>query len=120
VAGLLYIFFFIAEVHEWLEPLLRVPVRPFELYTAPPRTVLAESATLLDLQLCPAALVHFASRVTNGDTDYLHEDWLDQVFKFVISKVVPVPVPVKQLCTGGCVDFQLLRYLSERVSHLQI
>jgi hypothetical protein len=40
-------FFFIAEVHEWLEPLLRVPVRPFELYTAPPRTVLAESATLL-------------------------------------------------------------------------
>jgi hypothetical protein len=31
-----------------------------------------------DLQLCPAALVHFASRVTTGDTDYLREEWLLQ------------------------------------------
>ena len=30
----------------------------------------------LDLQLCPAALVHFASRVTTGETEYLSEEWL--------------------------------------------
>ncbi len=33
---------------------------------------------IADLQLCPAALFHFASRVTTGDTDHLSEEWLLQ------------------------------------------
>ena len=43
--------FYIGEVHQWLQPLLRIPTRPFELYTAPPRTVLIESASLLGIIL---------------------------------------------------------------------
>ena len=43
---------------------------------------------LSDLQLCPAALVHFASRVTTGeDTDYLLEDLLQQVNIFAAGEM---------------------------------
>ena len=51
----------VSEVLAWLAPLLRTPGSPAELYTAPPRTPLPPAASLLDLDLFPAALVHFAS-----------------------------------------------------------
>lgn len=54
----------IAEVVTWLSPLLSSPTTPCELYTAPPRTTLPPTSTLLDLSLFPAALIHFSSLVT--------------------------------------------------------
>lgn len=54
----------ISEVITWLSPLLSNPSTPCELYTAPPRVILPPTSTLLDLQLYPAALVHFSSLVT--------------------------------------------------------
>jgi len=56
----------ISEVLAWLSPLLSPPNPVCELYTAPPRTTLPPSSTLLDLQLYPAALVHFSSQVTSS------------------------------------------------------
>ena len=57
----------ISSVQSWLcRHLLASPDTPFELFTAPPRTVLPASATLLDLGLFPAALVHFSSLVTRA------------------------------------------------------
>jgi len=50
----------VQEVQDWLAPLLTHPAGG-ELYTAPPRTTLPPSSTLLDLGLLPAALVHFSS-----------------------------------------------------------
>jgi len=62
----------IAEVITWLSPLLSSPTTPCELYTAPPRTTLPPTSTLLDLSLYPAALVHFSSLVTvAGPVQYL-------------------------------------------------
>ena len=55
----------ISEVQAWLSShLLASPNTPQELFTAPPRTVLPPEASLLDLGLFPAALVHWASLVT--------------------------------------------------------
>jgi len=51
----------IHQVLSSLTPHLADPTAPGELYTAPPRTTLAPSSSLLDLCLLPAALVHFAS-----------------------------------------------------------
>ena len=57
----------ISSVQAWLsQHLLASPLTPFELFTAPPRTVLPPSATLLDLGLFPAALVHLSSLVTRA------------------------------------------------------
>lgn len=50
----------VQEVLDWLAPLLNHPAGG-ELYTAPPRTTLPPSSSLLDLGLLPAALVHFSS-----------------------------------------------------------
>ena len=57
----------ISEVMAWLDcHLVASPATPQELFTAPPRTVLPPSASLLDLGLFPAALVHWASLVTRS------------------------------------------------------
>merc|ERR1719397_62343 len=63
----------ISEVQAWLcSHLLSSPDTPHELFTAPPRTVLPPSSSLLDLGLFPAALIHFASLVTRaGPVQYL-------------------------------------------------
>eukprot|EP00092_Neocalanus_flemingeri_P039740 GFUD01043278.1.p1 GENE.GFUD01043278.1~~GFUD01043278.1.p1 ORF type:complete len:532 (-),score=189.60 GFUD01043278.1:238-1833(-) len=67
----------IADVIAWLSPLLSSPSTPCELYTAPPRTTLPETSTLLDLCLFPAALVHFSSRVTKaGPVQHLSDEAL--------------------------------------------
>ena len=67
----------IAEVISWLSPLLASPSTPCELYTAPPRTTLPPTSTLLDLKLYPAALVHFSSLVTQaGTVQYLSDQTL--------------------------------------------
>jgi len=67
----------IAEVITWLSPLLSSPSTPCELYTAPPRTTLPPTSTLLDLSLFPAALVHFSSLVTKeGTVQYLSDSAL--------------------------------------------
>jgi len=67
----------IAEVISWLSPLLASPSTPCELYTAPPRTTLPPTSTLLDLKLFPAALVHFSSLVTQaGPAQYLSDQAL--------------------------------------------
>jgi len=58
----------IADVITWLSPLLSSPSTLCELYTAPPRTTLPPTSTLLDLSLFPAALVHFSSLVTKAGT----------------------------------------------------
>merc|ERR1711874_239518 len=51
----------IQQVMDSIAPHLSSPTAPAELYTAPPRTVLAPSSSLLDLALLSAALVHFSS-----------------------------------------------------------
>jgi len=67
----------IAEVITWLSPLLASPSTPCELYTAPPRTTLPTTSTLLDLCLFPAALVHFSSLVTlAGSVQHLSDEAL--------------------------------------------
>jgi len=50
----------VQDVLDWLAPLLNHPSGG-ELYTAPPRTTLPSTSTLLDLGLLPAALVHYSS-----------------------------------------------------------
>lgn len=69
----------ISEVIEWLAPLLFSSSTPCELYTAPPRTVLSPSATLLDLGLFPASLVHFSSLVTVNNPQYLNDESLSNL-----------------------------------------
>jgi len=67
----------IDEVITWLSPLLSSPSTPCELYTAPPRTSLPGTSTLLDLCLFPAALVHFSSLVTRaGPVEHLSDQAL--------------------------------------------
>ena len=59
----------------WLSPLLSSSAAPQELYTAPPRTSLPPSASLMDLGLFPAALVHWASLATEaGPVTQLNEE----------------------------------------------
>ena len=57
----------ISAVLSWLGPLLSAPASPQELYTAPPRTPLPPDASLMELGLFPAALVHWASLVTRAE-----------------------------------------------------
>ena len=65
----------IREVQSWLaDHLLASPLTPLELFTAPPRTVLPPEASLIDLGLFPAALVHYASLVTRpGPVQHLSD-----------------------------------------------
>ena len=58
----------ISAVLAWLGPVLASPLSPQELYTAPPRTPLPPDASLMELGLFPAALVHWASLVTRTET----------------------------------------------------
>ena len=65
----------IAQVLTWLAPVLASPDTPHELYTAPPRTSLPAEASIMDLNLFPAALVHFSSLVTkHGVTHHLSDE----------------------------------------------
>jgi len=58
----------ISAVLAWLGPVLSSPLSPQELYTAPPRTPLPPDASLMELGLFPAALVHWASLATRTET----------------------------------------------------
>jgi len=66
----------LGDVMTWLAPLLLEPDTPFELYTAPPRTVLDQKSSLLDLNLFPAALVHFSSKVTRAEPSFLKPEFI--------------------------------------------
>eukprot|EP00088_Acartia_fossae_P049615 TRINITY_DN5479_c0_g1_i5.p1 TRINITY_DN5479_c0_g1~~TRINITY_DN5479_c0_g1_i5.p1 ORF type:complete len:533 (+),score=106.03 TRINITY_DN5479_c0_g1_i5:71-1669(+) len=50
----------IGEIKDWLRPLLINADLIFQLYIVPPRTVLDEKSSLLDLGLVPASLIHFS------------------------------------------------------------
>ena len=70
----------ISEVLTWLSPILASPNTPHELYTAPPRTSLPPDSSLMDLNLFPAALVHFASLVTRSEpVNHLADEALDNL-----------------------------------------
>ena len=63
----------VSEVLTWLAPLLSAPAAPQELYTAPPRTPLPPHASLMELGLFPAALVHWASLGTRAESPLTEE-----------------------------------------------
>ena len=81
----------ISEVQAWLaEHLLARPDTPQELFTAPPRTVLPPAASLLELGLFPAALVHYASLVTRaGPVQYLTDLALASLSNITGANSVP-------------------------------
>jgi hypothetical protein len=51
----------VGSVLAWLEPLLAEPSPLAYLYTAPPHTRLPPDASLLQLGLVPAALLHYST-----------------------------------------------------------
>jgi len=71
----------VAEVLDWLQPVMAVQINTVQLYMTPPRTVLSSQSTLLDLGLFPAALVHLSLLDTTredvaGATSLLKEEVL--------------------------------------------
>ena len=86
----------ISDVLTWLSPLLSSPDTPHELYTAPPRTSLPPAASLMDLNLFPAALVHFASLVSTPG-QLLSDDTLSHVSNITGANTVASQVRTKEL-----------------------
>jgi len=70
----------ISDVMSWLSPLLASKEEQFEIYIAPPRTVLPREKTLIELNLFPAALVHFSSLVTKSEpVNFLSDEALSSL-----------------------------------------
>jgi len=90
----------IAELKAWLQPLLSSPDIPFQLYTAPPRLVLEEASSLLDLNLFPAALVHFSSRLTQAPSEDL-QPLLSSTYTANLSNVEGANMAASQHRKGG-------------------
>jgi len=69
----------IGEIKDWLRPLLVTPDLSFQLYIVPPRTVLQDKESLLDLNLVPASLIHFSVPEQADTQHWIHQDHLQNL-----------------------------------------
>ncbi|XP_023327268.1 tether containing UBX domain for GLUT4 [Eurytemora carolleeae] len=89
----------IDDVMNWLRPLLSNPDTPFELYTAPPRTVLEAKSTILDLNLYPAALVYY-SRIQE-EKESREQAYIKEEFIQSLSNIQGANKAASQFRRGG-------------------